>query len=507
MDPAPYKQLFEFGKRLLTEKDINRLLTAAMDMAIEISGAERGWIILCSEENQEIRFQNARNLQKKDIENPEFETSRTIIDKVRTQGEPVCLQNALDDSAFKKSKSIESLKVLSVICLPLIRDNHIFGVVYLDNRKITGVFKPDVFDFIQEFTNFVATAAFSALERQELQNQIFDLEKELRGKYRFDSIIGQHPKILEVLQMVSQVADTEATVLIQGESGTGKELIARALHHNSSRREKPFVAVNCAALPEQLLESELFGHVKGAFTGAVKDRPGWFEKADYSTIFLDEINDMSAALQARLLRVLQTGDYSRVGSSEIQHCDVRVVAATSKNIRTMIEEGLFREELYYRLNVIDLCLPPLRERKSDIPLLIEHFLKTYQKKYNKPDLRLSKQTEMLLMDYDFPGNIRELENMIQRAVIVTNGRLIEPQHLPAPLLRQEDAVRNGQEMLSLSEQKRRESDRAEKNAIIHYLIVTSGHITKAAKLADVDVSNFHKLIKKHGIDPKAYKRT
>ena len=308
MDPAIYKQLFEFGKRLLTENDINKLLSLSMDMAIEISGAERGWIILCNEANQDIRFQTARNLQKTDIENPEFETSRTIIDKVRTQGKPVCLQNALDDSAFKGSKSIESLKVLSVICLPLIRDNRIFGVVYLDNRKITGVFKQDIFDFIQEFTNFVATAAFSALERTELQNQISDLEKELRDKYRFDSIIGQHPKILEVLQMVSQVADTEATVLIQGESGTGKELIARALHHNSSRRDKPFIAVNCAALPEQLLESELFGHVKGAFTGAVKDRPGWFEKADCSTIFLDEINDMSSALQARLLRVLQTGD-------------------------------------------------------------------------------------------------------------------------------------------------------------------------------------------------------
>ncbi|MBN2103035.1 sigma 54-interacting transcriptional regulator [bacterium] len=506
MDPAPYKQLFEFGKRLLTEKDVNRLLTVAMDMAIEISGAERGWIILCNEANQDIRFQTARNLQKTDIENPEFETSRTIIDKVRAQGKPVCLQNALDDSAFKESKSIESLKVLSVICLPLIRDNRIFGVVYLDNRKITGVFKPDIFDFIQEFTNFVATAAFSALERQELQNQISDLEKELRGKYRFDHIIGQHPKILEILQMVSQVADTPATVLIQGESGTGKELIARALHHNSSRKEKPFIAVNCAALPEQLLESELFGHVKGAFTGAVKDRPGWFEKADCSTIFLDEINDMSSALQARLLRVLQTGDYSRVGSSEIQHCDVRVVAATSKDIQKMIKEGLFREELYYRLNVINLWLPPLRDRKSDIPLLVQHFLNLYKDKYNKPDLKFSPQAEMLLMNYDFPGNIRELENMIQRTVILTKDPVIQPQHLPIVSAQHEEHVLNEQKLLSLSEHKRRESDRTEKNAVIRYLMVSSGHISRAAKLAGVDVSNFHKLIKKHNIDPKAYKQ-
>jgi Nif-specific regulatory protein len=485
---------------------VNNLLTVAMDMAIEITGAERGLIILFTEEDKEIRFQTARNLQKKDIENPEFEISRTIIDKVKTEGEPVCLQNALDESSLKLSKSIETLKVLSVICLPLIHDNRIFGVVYLDNRKITGIFKPEIFDFIRAFASYVSTAAYTALERRQLQNQISDLEKELRGKYRFDSIIGQHPKILETLQIVSQVADTEATVLIQGESGTGKELIARALHHNSSRRDRSFIAINCAALPEQLLESELFGHVKGAFTGAVRDRSGWFERADGSTIFLDEINDMSDALQSRLLRVLQTGDYSPVGSTEIQHCDIRIVAATSKNIKALIKEGKFREELYYRLNVIDIWLPPLRERESDIPLLTKHFLKLFKNKYSKPDLKLSPQAETMLMNYDFPGNIRELENIIQRAVILTQGNMIQPDQLPRPILQQEDQISETQELFPLSEVKRRETDRVEKNAIVHYLLVSSGHISKAAKLAGLDVSNFHKLIKKHGIDPRAYKK-
>ena len=180
--------------------------------------------------------------------------------------------------------------------------------------------------------------------------------------------------------------------------------------------------MNCAALPEELLESELFGHVRGAFTGAVRDRAGWFEKADGSTIFLDEINDMSTALQGKLLRILQNGEYSRVGSSEIQHCDVRVVAATSKNMKAMIKEGQFREELYYRLNVIDIWLPPLRERKSDIPLLIQHFLKLYIGRYGKPHLKFSPQAEMLLMNYDFPGNIRELENIIKRAEAIGINR-------------------------------------------------------------------------------------
>lgn len=507
MDFSIYKQLFEFGRRLLTEKDVNKLLAIAMDMAIKISGAERGWVILFNEENEEIQFQTARNLQKRDIEKPEFEISRSIIDKVKTDGNPVCLQNALDDNAFRQSKSILTLKVLSVICLPLIHEKRIFGVVYLDNRKITGVFKSDTFSFIQEFANFISTAAYTALERKQLKNHISDLEKELRGRYRFGSIIGQHPKILETMQVVSQVADTEATVLIQGESGTGKELIAQALHYNSSRRDKQFIAVNCAALPEELLESELFGHVKGAFTGAIKDRPGWFEKADGSTIFLDEINDMSTALQGKLLRVLQNGEYSRVGSSEVQHCDVRVVAATSKNMKVMIKEGQFREELYYRLNVIDIWLPPLRERKSDIPLLIQHFLRMYNNKYGKPDIKLSSQAEMLLMNYDFPGNIRELENMIQRAVILTQDPVILPQNLPATILQQEEQVNDNRELLPLPDLKRNEYNRIEKKAIINYLLASSGHISKAAELAGLDVSNFHKLVKKHGIEPKAYKKT
>jgi Nif-specific regulatory protein len=506
MDPAIYQQLFDFGRRLLTEKDVNNLLTVAMDMAIEITGAERGLIILFTEEDKEIRFQTARNLQKKDIGNPEFEISRTLIDKVKIEGETVCLQNALDESSLKQSKSVEKLKVLSVICVPLTRDKRIFGVVYLDNRKITGIFKKETFDFIRAFANFISTAAQTALERKQLQNQISDLEKELRGKYRFDSIIGQHPKILEILQIVSQVADTEATVLIQGESGTGKELIARALHYNSSRRDRSFITVNCAALPEQLLESELFGHVKGAFTGAVKDRSGWFERADGSTIFLDEINDMSDALQSRLLRVLQTGDYSLVGSTDVQHCDVRVVAATSKNIKTLIKEGKFREELYYRLNVIDLWLPSLRERKTDIPLLIRHFLNLFKDKYTKPELSLSPQAEMMLVNYDFPGNIRELKNIIQRAVILTQGNVIQPEQLPSSIFQQQNQIRESRELLPLLELKRRESNKVEKNAVEYYLQVSSGHVSKAAKLAGLDGSNFHKLIRKHGIDPKVYKK-
>lgn len=498
-----YQQLLELGKRLLTEANINRLLKIAMDAVIEISNAERGLIILFDETGS-IQVQTARSLDKKDIEHPQFEISRTIIDKVKNSGSPINLQNALKNPEFQKKKSVDDLKILSIVCLPLKHNQSIFGVVYLDNRSVAGIFKPETYIFIQEFTNFISLAAFSALERKQLFNRINKLESELRIKYDFESIIGQHPKMLEILQLISQVADTDATVLIQGESGTGKELIARALHFNSSRKEKAFIPVNCAALPEQLLESELFGHVRGAFTGAIKDKAGWFERADEGTIFLDEVNDMSPALQARLLRILQTGDYSRVGTTEIQKCDVRVVAATCKPLHELVKSGKFREELFYRLNVVDICLPPLRERKSDIPLLIQHFLKIYTVKNKKPDLKISPEAESMLLNYDFPGNIRELENIIQRAIILATGSAIEQNHLPANIFR------DGSDKISavnLPQAKRHTTEKVEKEIITTCLYYTSGHISKAAELAGVDRSNFHKLVKKYAIDPDQFKGT
>jgi len=231
------------------------------------------------------------------------------------------------------------------------------------------------------------------------------LEKNLRSRYRFEFIVGHHPKMIKNLKLVSQIADTDATVLIQGESGTGKELIAHAIHYNSKRQDNPFVTINCGALPESLLESELFGHVKGAFTGAIKDKAGWFESARDGTIFLDEVCEMTCELQVKLLRILQTGEYTPVGSTENRKCNVRFVAATNKDLLALVHEGKFREDLYFRLNVIDLELPPLRERKSDIHLLIQHFMHLYTLKCEKKDVNISKDTEGLLLAYNFPGDV------------------------------------------------------------------------------------------------------
>jgi Nif-specific regulatory protein len=492
------------AKELLAEFDIHSVLSHAMDRIISLSGAERGMIVIF-DRNGENLFQSARNLQKENIDQPEFEASRTIINRVKSEGRPACIRNALEDSTLKKSNSILRLKILSVICLPLIFRNETFGVIYLDNRTVKGMFQQDTYVLVREFADMISLASYRSLEHTRMQTHLETLEGELRGKYRFESIVGSHPKIVEILKLISQIADTDATVLIQGESGTGKELVAKAIHFNSSRRDKPFIPINCAALPENLLESELFGHVRGAFTGAVRDKPGWFERADGGTLFLDEIGDMASSLQVKLLRVLQTGDYSRLGSTEIRHCNVRVIAAASKDLRKSISDGRFREELYYRLNVIDIVVPPLRDRKCDIPLLVAHFLKKYCAQLNKKMLRLSRDAEHLLLQYDFPGNIRELENAIQRAVVLTESGTIETSQLPPDISRQVTQKSAQEKPASFKAAKQKAVNAFEKDYLAECLRTSKGNISLAAKCAGMDVKNFHVKMKKCGIDPASFK--
>lgn len=339
-----------------------------------------------------------------------------------------------------------------------------------------------------------------------LENRITDLETKLRIEYHFEVIVGHHPKVVEILRVISKIADTDATVLIQGENGTGKELIAQTLHHNSSRNQKSFIPINCGALTENLLDSELFGHVQGAFTGAVRDKKGYFERANCGTIFLDEISEMSFPLQVKLLRILQTGEYSLVGSSEICHCDVRIIAATNKNLRKLVNAGLFREDLYYRLKVIDLELPPLRERKSDILLLTQHFIKLFSAKYGKGNLKLSRKVGALLLAHDFPGNIRELEHIVQHAIVLVDGNVIEVGHLPRNLLPVENFRSSEERFSTFKLAKRRIVEKFEQEYIIECLKASKGNISCAAKVAGIDVKNFHTKMTKYGIEPHSFKK-
>lgn len=493
-------KLLSIGRQLLAKQDIDQVLSTAIDGAIAITGAERGLILLFDQDGR-MRFQTARKLSRQDLQQPKYEISRTIIQKVRRERQPIYLKNARKHPDFCASESVVHRKILSVICLPLCHEDHVFGAVYLDNRTVRGAFTPEHFSFAQQFADFISLAAHQTLERRRLRSRIEALEQELQERGRFDTIVGEHPSIRKILQVVDQVADTKATVLITGETGTGKELIAHALHKKSSRREQAFVPINCGALPEALLESELFGHVRGAFTGATHNKAGWFERADGGTIFLDEISEMSPALQVKVLRILQSGEFAPLGSTQIRHCDVRITAATNKDLARLADAGEFRQDLFYRLNVITIEMPPLRQRKTDISLLAEHFLRQLSELYNKRKLSLSEQVKHRLLSYDFPGNVRELENIIERAVILCQSDVIDVEHLPvlmpAPNSEQ-TAVR------SFREAKQKMVEKFEREFLSDCLQKSGGNISKAARNANIDFKNFHTKMKKYNIDPKRF---
>lgn len=306
-------------------------------------------------------------------------------------------------------------------------------------------------------------------------------------------VVGASAAFREVLEIAHRVAEADATVLVLGESGTGKEVIAREIHRASGRARKPFVAVNCSAIPEGLLESELFGHEKGAFTGAVRQKKGRFEIADGGTIFLDEIGDMSAALQAKLLRFLQDHTFQRVGGSSDTNVDVRVIAATNRDLDAAVADGSFREDLFFRLNVVSIVVPPLRSRREDIPLLVEHFLRVYTQAGSKPK-KMSPRAMRLAMDYDWPGNIRELENAIQRAVVLSRGETIFPEHLPAKVQavagdEADDAPRVGRTIREV-----------ERDTIVKALRETGGNRTHAAKILGISRRTLQNKIREYEIE-------
>ena len=493
------ERLLELGKRVLAESDLDRMLTAAIDGVIELCGAERGMILLFEENGAEVVVETARNLDREDIERPEFEVSRTILERVRATGEPFWHPNVLEDPTLGHRASVLRLLILSVICQPIRHGGQTLGVVYLDNRSAEGVFTKETARLVESFSEFISLAARNALDRRRLTQRISDLAAELRERYDFHAIVGHDPKMVEVLRLVGRIADSEATVLIRGESGTGKELIARALHFNSRRRARPFVPVNCGALPENLLESELFGHVRGAFTGAVRDHAGWFERAEGGTLLLDEVAELTPPLQVKLLRVLENGEYSRVGGTQIRSANVRVVAATNRDLEVLVREGRVRQDFLYRLNVVEVRLPALRERRSDLPLLIRHFLARFGNAK-----RLRAEAEARLLAYDWPGNIRELQNVMQRAALLSEGPEIEARHFPEALLGAQPAPAD-LPAGGFREAKQRVVERFEREYLSRCLREAGGNISQAARAAGIDYKNFYGKMQQLGIDPAGFK--
>lgn len=335
------------------------------------------------------------------------------------------------------------------------------------------------------------------LERSSLIKENRELKAKLQERYTFQNIIYGSPKMEDVMGLVARVAPSQATVLVRGESGTGKELIANAIHYASSRSEKPFVKVSCSAIPETLLESELFGHEKGAFTGAIQRRIGRFEEADGGTIFLDEIGDLSPSTQVKLLRILQEKEFQRLGSNLSLKIDVRVITATHRHLEEAMKKGLFREDLYYRLNVISIHLPPLRERKEDVPFLIDYFLKKYSEANQKKILDLSREARTLLLRYPYPGNVRELENLIERAVVLCRGEIITTQDLPFHL--HEEKSEKLWERSDIGKKLPESLEEIERDMIIKALHQHQGVQTRAAESLGISERVLRYKIKKYGI--------
>ena len=405
-----------------TLQELDVLLEKIMDIAVGTVGAERGFIFLI-DDNGVPTVRTARNMSYENIQDL-TSISNSVVRHVLQTGEPLLAYDTKSDDRFQEMQSIVMYQIKSVACVPLKRKERPVGAIYLDSINHRSGFTETVRPFLTTFANQAAIAIENTQLYNKVQEENRQLRKEAQRAGGFGDIIGESPKIKQVFDTIHSVLESDTTVLIQGESGSGKELVARAIHYHGARREEPFVALFCGSLPESLLESELFGHKKGAFTGAISDKKGLFEAADGGTFFLDEIGDITPKLQTQLLRVLQEREIKRVGENHVRKVDVRIIAATNRNLQERLKDGSFREDLYYRLNVINILLPPLRERPGDIPLLAQHFLMKFASKYKKEIHGFSDEAVDFLARHHWPGNVRELKNTIERAVVLAKGGLI-----------------------------------------------------------------------------------
>ena len=378
---------------------------------------------------------------------------------------------------------------------------------YATVESAVEAMKSGAFDYLPKpFTpDEVAVVVKKALETRSMILENLYLRGEIQAKYRFENIIGNSKKMQEIYRLIAKVAPTNSTVLITGESGTGKELIARAIHYNSQRKDRPFVPVDCAVLSENLLESELFGHVKGSFTGAIVTKPGLFEVADGGSLFLDEIGNISLAMQSKLLRFIQEREFTPVGGTKLKKVDVRLIAATNKDLEEKIKEGTFREDLFYRLNIVPISLPPLREKEEDIPLLAIHFLKKYCQEMGKNPKTLSQAAMEMLMRYPWPGNVRELENIIERAVIMTEEETLLPKHLPLPLQERPEGItfsvpKTNEELRELKRHLRDKAiEEVERLFVLDALTRNDWNVTRSSKDVGMLRPNFQALMRKRNI--------
>jgi transcriptional regulator with GAF, ATPase, and Fis domain len=451
------RRLHELSVRLMHATSMDAQLEALMDAVIDATSAGKGFLVLLDAVGAPARAKDkgkddttasgegaalsplgpgsveprvsvARNLGGRSLESAVSQLSDSILRKVIETRQPLIVSDALSDTLFGRSASVMNLQLASVMCAPLLARGELLGVIYLGNDDVRGLFSEATLDVLTVFAAQASLLLQNAMLLDQLRTDRDQLEEQLHEK-TFGDLIGTNPSLVEVFTKVKKVATTDISVLITGETGTGKELIAREVHRRSQRKDGPFVVVNCGAIPENLMESELFGHVRGAFTGAIATRSGKFQQASGGTLFLDEIGEMPVALQVKLLRALQERVVNKVGDAKPERVDIRVIAATNRNLEEEIKKSAFREDLYYRLNVVNLHLPPLRERGDDVVLLAKFLLSKYAEELNPKVKGFTPNALIAIRKYEWPGNVRQLENRIKKAIVLCDKTLVGPEDL------------------------------------------------------------------------------
>lgn len=474
---AGFRRLHEFSERLMSSEGLDQLLQVLLDSVLELTGAARGLVLMIdgSGEALSVEIKASRNVNSQDLkEGQDGGVSDSIVRRVLETKRAVIVSDALTDTTFSQSESVIALKLSSVMCAPLLNRGDVIGALYVANDEIKSLFDRRQLDVLTVFAGQASLLLTNAMLLSALRADNRKLESELVDR-RFGEIIGSCASMLEVFRKLQKVAATDISVLISGETGTGKELIAREIHRRSERKDGNFVTVNCGAIPENLMESEMFGHVKGAFTGAIASRGGRFQAADGGTLFLDEIGELNPQLQVKLLRALQERTVTRVGDSRQEKVDIRVVAATNRNLEEMIAEGTFREDLYYRLNVVNLWLPPLRERGDDAFIIAKALLSKYADELNSPVKGFAPSALTAIKRYSWPGNIRQLENRIKKALVLCDKSLLGASDM--------DLEENARESILPLERAKEEFQR---NYVLAALERNNGNRTQTARDLGVD---------------------